>query len=79
MVYAAIERLEDAPHIAEVTDTQDCALLIGPEGGFTAEEVQWLSARSNVSAVGLGPQIMRAETAALYGLAHLGHRAAPSK
>jgi 16S rRNA (uracil1498-N3)-methyltransferase len=79
VIYAAIERLDDVPHIAEVTDTQNCALLIGPEGGFTAEEVQWLSARSNVSAVGLGPQIMRAETAALYGLAHLGHRVTPSK
>jgi 16S rRNA (uracil1498-N3)-methyltransferase len=79
VIYAAIERLDDVPHIAEVTDTQNCALLIGPEGGFTAEEVQWLSARSNVTAVGLGPQIMRAETAALFGLAHLGHKTLPLK
>jgi 16S rRNA (uracil1498-N3)-methyltransferase len=79
IIYTAIERLDDVPHIAEVTDTQHCALLIGPEGGFTAQEVQWLSARSNVTVVGLGAQIMRAETAALYGLAHLGHKVAPSK
>tara|TARA_R110002124_G_scaffold287216_1_gene471499 strand:- start:192299 stop:193045 length:747 start_codon:yes stop_codon:yes gene_type:complete len=71
LIYAAIERLDDTPHIVEVTDTSKCALLIGPEGGFTADEITWLSTLKQVTAVGLGSRIMRAETAALYGLAHL--------
>ncbi len=41
------------------------ALLIGPEGGFTAEEREILRAKSFVTAVTLGPRILRADTAAL--------------
>lgn len=41
------------------------AILIGPEGGFTAEEQAWLSALPFVQPVALGPRILRAETAAL--------------
>jgi 16S rRNA (uracil1498-N3)-methyltransferase len=38
------------------------ALFVGPEGGFTSEEVE--SARAaGVSVVSLGPRILRAETA----------------
>jgi len=38
--------------------------IVGPEGGFTGEEI--LSARSNgILSVGLGPRVMRAETAAI--------------
>lgn len=40
------------------------ALLIGPEGGLTAEEVAGAAA-SGWQVVGLGPRILRAETAAL--------------
>ena len=39
------------------------AILIGPEGGFTADERAWLRARENTHAVSLGPRILRAETA----------------
>ncbi|MCU0917321.1 MAG: 16S rRNA (uracil(1498)-N(3))-methyltransferase [Planctomycetes bacterium] len=39
------------------------ALLIGPEGGFTDEEVA-LARAQGALAVGLGPRIMRTETAA---------------
>lgn len=45
------------------------ALLIGPEGGFTAAERKALRARADIQPVGLGPRILRAETAALYALA----------
>lgn len=54
-------------------DTQNpcrLAAFFGPEGGFTAEEVQTLQAHQ-VVASGLGPRIMRAETAPLYLLAAL--------
>ncbi len=39
------------------------ALLIGPEGGFTAEERDHLRRLPFVTAISLGPRIMRADTA----------------
>jgi 16S rRNA (uracil1498-N3)-methyltransferase len=44
------------------------ALLIGPEGGFAADEVERLAA-SGALPVSLGPRILRAETAAITALA----------
>ena len=55
------------------------ALLIGPEGGFDDDEREILGARDFVIAAGLGPRILRAETAGiavvaavLYELGELG-------
>lgn len=45
------------------------AVLIGPEGGFDAQERDSLLAKSWVHAIGLGPRIMRADTAAVAALA----------
>ena len=45
------------------------AVLIGPEGGFSAEERQILRARPFVTALPLGPRILRADTAAVAALA----------
>lgn len=47
------------------------ALLVGPEGGFSPAERQKLRAHPAVMALDLGPRILRAETAALAGLALL--------
>jgi 16S rRNA (uracil1498-N3)-methyltransferase len=44
------------------------AILIGPEGGFSAEEAAKLRARPNVTALSLGPRILRADTAAVAAL-----------
>ncbi len=44
------------------------ALLIGPEGGFTEEEVA-LAREKGALAVGLGPRILRTETAAIVACA----------
>ncbi len=44
-------------------------LLIGPEGGFDAEERAWLNGKHNVIAIPLGPRILRADTAAVAALA----------
>ena len=44
------------------------ALLIGPEGGFTAEERRLLRGLPYVKPVALGPRILRAETAAIAAL-----------
>jgi 16S rRNA (uracil1498-N3)-methyltransferase len=43
-------------------------MLVGPEGGFTAEEIA-LAQRRGMVAVRLGPRVLRAETAALASLA----------
>ena len=44
-------------------------ILIGPEGGFTAEERRIVRSAPNAVAISLGPRILRAETAALASLA----------
>jgi len=43
--------------------------VIGPEGGFSGDELEALRRMNNVVAVGLGPRILRADTAALAALA----------
>ena len=45
------------------------ALLVGPEGGFAETELDALGKLPIVSRVGLGPRVLRAETAALAALA----------
>jgi 16S rRNA (uracil1498-N3)-methyltransferase len=45
------------------------ALFIGPEGGFDQTELDGLSKLSFVTRIGLGPRVLRAETAALAALA----------
>ncbi|HEX7006995.1 MAG TPA: 16S rRNA (uracil(1498)-N(3))-methyltransferase [Alphaproteobacteria bacterium] len=45
------------------------AVLIGPEGGFAPGELDALAKLAFVTRVGLGPRVLRAETAALAALA----------
>ena len=45
------------------------AIVIGPEGGFADSELSALRRMKDVMAVGLGPRILRADTAALAALA----------
>lgn len=56
-------------------DASEIAVFVGPEGGFTSEEVA-LAREIGVQTVTLGPRILRAETAGLIGpallLARLG-------
>jgi 16S rRNA (uracil1498-N3)-methyltransferase len=68
----AAERRE-APPIAEAARGMRLPLgwLVGPEGGFERAELDDLARRPFVSAVRLGPRILRAETAAVAGLAVL--------
>ena len=44
------------------------AVLIGPEGGFSAAEREWLAAQDNIIRVGLGDLILRADTAVIAAL-----------
>ncbi len=45
------------------------AVLIGPEGGFAEDERALLKSRPYVTAISLGPRILRADTAAVAALA----------
>ena len=45
------------------------AVLVGPEGGFAEDERARLRAHPRVTAIDLGPRLMRAETAAFAALA----------
>ena len=64
-LFAAIERA-DAPPIAHTAGP--CALLVGPEGGFSPSELDALGRYKFVAPVTLGPRVLRAETACLAGL-----------
>ncbi|MGZ9109209.1 MAG: 16S rRNA (uracil(1498)-N(3))-methyltransferase [Micavibrio sp.] len=44
------------------------AILIGPEGGFTASEADWIGRQKDWSAASLGPRILRCETAVCVAL-----------
>ncbi len=44
------------------------SLLVGPEGGFAEEEIA-AAARARFEIVGLGPRILRVETAAVVAVA----------
>ncbi|MBM3645508.1 MAG: 16S rRNA (uracil(1498)-N(3))-methyltransferase [Alphaproteobacteria bacterium] len=63
----------EGPPIAEALRTEAAAsswaILIGPEGGFARDELARLRALPAGLAVGLGPRILRADTAALAALA----------
>ena len=65
---AALER-QDAPGIAPARGP--AGLLIGPEGGFTGAELDLLRRHAFVVPASLGVRILRAETAAIVGLALL--------
>jgi 16S rRNA (uracil1498-N3)-methyltransferase len=56
------------PILAKVTEKK-LALLVGPEGGFSEEERALLRALPFVTAIPLGPRILRADTAAVAALA----------
>jgi 16S rRNA (uracil1498-N3)-methyltransferase len=61
-----------APPMAHVVGREPAtraAILIGPEGGFSPMERAWLRTLPFIRPVGLGPRILRAETAAVAALA----------
>ena len=65
---------EDAPIADPVAalaaaEASALAVLVGPEGGFAAEEREMLLARRNIVRLALGPRILRADTAAVAALA----------
>lgn len=56
------------PALKAIPETR-LGLLVGPEGGFSEEERRQLRALPYVTAIPLGPRILRADTAAVAALA----------
>ncbi|MDB4970487.1 MAG: hypothetical protein JWN44_6176 [Myxococcales bacterium] len=54
------------------TPPREIVIVVGPEGGFTVEEVD-AARHVGFEPVGLGPRILRTETAALVALSILGY------
>lgn len=50
---------------AELPHAQKWAVLVGPEGGFTPEELAVLAKQPMAYGISLGPRVMRADTAGL--------------
>jgi 16S rRNA (uracil1498-N3)-methyltransferase len=53
----------------QAIEERQIALLVGPEGGFSDAERAMLRAHPGVTAIPLGPRILRADTAAVAALA----------
>lgn len=71
-IHACIERgneREKSPFINEING-ENLAFLIGPEGGFTDEEIQSLCEKPSIQPISLGDRIYRAETASIVCLTH---------
>jgi 16S rRNA (uracil1498-N3)-methyltransferase len=60
--------LNPLPLLKEINE-RHLALLIGPEGGFSQEEREMLHGLEFVTAIPLGPRILRADTAAVAAMA----------
>ena len=61
----------EALPVAQALATKDggkWAIVIGPEGGFSPDEVERLRGMERVTSVTLGPRILRADTAAVAAL-----------
>jgi 16S rRNA (uracil1498-N3)-methyltransferase len=69
-LFVAAERRDAGPVVA-ISKFQPHALLVGPEGGFAPAELDGMGRHAFVTTVSLGPRILRAETAAIAGLARL--------
>lgn len=60
---------EPIREVATQLVTAPVAFLVGPEGGFDQTELDALGKLSFVTRIGLGPRVLRAETAAVAALA----------
>jgi 16S rRNA (uracil1498-N3)-methyltransferase len=71
-LFMAVERA-GAPALPQALSGQrlPLGLLIGPEGGFDRAELDAARSYPFVKPIGLGPRILRAETAAVAGLSVL--------
>lgn len=68
--FVAMERFKDDTPTPLIAPDQPIKIIIGPEGGWSAQEIAHFQTRM-VCALSLGPRILRAETAALAAIVHL--------
>lgn len=68
-LYVCLERGEDA-HIVSSAFVSGGGFVIGPPGGFSPEEMEFLSSHDTVQPISLGKTVYRAETAAIICLVH---------
>lgn len=69
-MFAALERFDAAP-LRDQANGGECAILIGPSGGFTFDEKEKLASLSFIKPVSLGDNILRSETAVAAALSYL--------
>lgn len=70
LLAVALERQSERQE-EETAIPQAAGLVVGPEGGFTEEEMTFLRKHRATTGISLGPRILRAETAVCAGLALL--------
>jgi 16S rRNA (uracil1498-N3)-methyltransferase len=61
-----------ASTLKKMNNGESLLLVFGPEGGLTDEEIKLLK-NSDFEVCGLGPRILRTETAPLYALAAISY------
>jgi len=69
LLYGTLE--EEAPFLWNIPPVQSCILCIGPESGFSKEELSCLKERLQGRGVRLSRHTLRTETAAIAGLSLL--------
>ena len=58
--------------IDNIVKGKSTSIMIGPEGGFSEDEVNLLTSKYSFKRVSLGKRILRTETAAVYALSVIG-------
>ena len=58
--------------ITNIKSSKSTSIMIGPEGGFSENEIKLLIEKYNFIPVSLGKRILRTETAAVYALSVIG-------
>ena len=52
--------------LKELKETDNVAIIIGSEGGFSDKEISAISKLTNAISISLGSRILRAETASIF-------------
>ncbi|MCC8370248.1 MAG: 16S rRNA (uracil(1498)-N(3))-methyltransferase [Rickettsia endosymbiont of Stiretrus anchorago] len=71
VLYANEHEKEENSILKLNKDITNISIVIGPEGGFTNDEIALLASYKNAYSISLGKNILRAETAAIAALAQV--------
>lgn len=71
--YEEEKRSKSLKALLEEKDYHNILVVIGPEGGLSKDEIQFLKSNENTYLVGLGPRILRSETASSYILSAISY------